>query len=208
VADAVAYVVRHGMHDWLRPGANRLAGRLPGVSLNDEGRRESDRAAAILRNRPIAWVASSPLERTVETAEIIAAQHGCRVEQDDRFIESGLGPWQGMWVDDVAARYPEDWRAWGEDPTQVRLSEIEPVERIADRMEAGCREWLARGGEGVIVSHRDPIAAFLCRLIEMPLRSMRSWEIRTGSISVVRLTPYGVVVEAVNAGVMLAEGGV
>jgi broad specificity phosphatase PhoE len=96
-----------------------------------------------------------------------------------------------------------EWRAWREDPTQVRLPGVEAVELIADRMEAGCREWLARGGEGVIVSHQDPIAALLCRLVGMPLRSMRSWEIRTGSIAVVRLTPYGVAVEAVNAGVPL-----
>jgi broad specificity phosphatase PhoE len=203
VADAVAYVVRHGMHDWLRPGGNRLAGRLPGVSLNAEGRRESERAAAILAGTPIAWIVSSPLERTVETADIIAGPHGLPVNRDERFIESGLGPWEGLWVDDVAARYPEDWRAWREDPTQVRLPGIEAVEQIADRMEAGCRERLARGGEGVIVSHQDPIAALLCRLVGIPLRSMRSWDIRTGSIAVVRETPYGVVVEAVNAGVPL-----
>ncbi|HEY6103396.1 MAG TPA: histidine phosphatase family protein [bacterium] len=201
MADAVAYVVRHGMHDWLHPGANRLAGRLPGISLNANGRRESERAAAILGDKPIAWIVSSPLERTIETAEIIARPHRCPVERDDRFIESGLGPWQGMWVDDVAARYPEDWQAWREDPTQVHLPEVEPIERIADRMEAGWREWLARGREGIIVSHQDPIAALLSRLVEMPLSSMRRWEIRTGSIAVVRLTPYGVVVEAVNAGV-------
>jgi broad specificity phosphatase PhoE len=146
VVGAVAYVVRHGMHDWLRPGGNRLAGRLPGVSLNDEGRRESERAAAILRSKPIAWVVSSPMERTVETAGIIARPHGRPVEGDERFVESGLGPWEGLWVDDVAARYPDDWRAWREDPTKVRLSGVEAVEQIADRMEAGCRAWLVRGG--------------------------------------------------------------
>src|SRR5574341_777295 len=193
------------MHDWLRPGANRLAGRIPGISLNADGRRESERVAAILRDTPIAWVVSSPIERTIETAQIIARPHGCPVERDDRFIESGLGPWQGMWVDDIAARYPAEWQAWREDPTQVHLAEIEPVEQIADRMEAGWREGLARGGEGVIVSHQDPIAALLSRLVDMPLGAMRGWEIRTGSISVVRLTPHGVVVEAVNAGLPMTQ---
>lgn len=202
MADAVVYLVRHGMHDWLRPGANRLAGRLA-VSLNADGRNESERVAAILAEKPVAWVVSSPLERTVETAEIIARPHGLPVERDEWFIESGLGPWEGMRVDDIMARYPAEWHAWREDPSQVRLAGVEPVEHIADRMDAGCQAWLARGGQGVIVSHQDPLAALLCRLIGMPLRSMRAWDIRTGSVSVVRRTPYGVVVEAVNAGVPL-----
>ena len=203
MAEAVAYLVRHGLHDWLRPGANRLAGRLPGISLNADGRGEGERVAAMLAGKPLAYVVTSPLERTVETAKIIAGRHGLTVERDERFIESGLGPWEGLWVDDIVARYPAEWRAWREDPTQVHLAGVEPVERIADRMDAGCREWLARGGQGVIVSHQDPLAALLCRLIGMPLGSMRAWDIRTGSISSLRRTPYGLVVEAVNAGVPL-----
>ena len=203
MADAVAYLVRHGMHDWLRPGANRLAGRLPGVSLNADGRREAERVAAMLAEKPLAYVVTSPLERTVETAEIIAGRHRLTVERDERFIESGLGPWEGLWVDDIMARYPAEWRAWREDPAQVHLPGIEPVERIADRMNAALLEWLARGGQGVIVSHQDPLAALLCRLIGMPLRSMRTWDVRTGSVSIVRRTLHGVVVDAVNAGVSL-----
>ena len=204
-ADTVAYLVRHGLHDWLRPGANRLAGRLPGIPLNAEGRRESEGVAAMLAENPLAWVVSSPLERTVETAEIIARSHSLSVERDDRFIESGLGPWEGMSVDDVMARYPGQWRAWREDPSRVQLAGVEPVEHVADRMDEACRGWLARGGQGVIVSHQDPLAALLCRLIGMPLRSMRVWGIRTASVSIVRRTSHGVVVEAVNAGVALTS---
>lgn len=203
MADAVAYLVRHGMHDWLRPGANRLAGRLPGVPLNADGRREAERIAAMLTEKPLAYVVTSPLERTVETAEIIAGPHGLTVERDERFNESGLDLWEGLWVNDIMARYPAEWLAWHENPSQVHVPGVEPVEGIADRMEAGCREWLARGGQGVIVSHRDPLAALLCRLIGMPLRSMRTWDVRTGSVSIVRRTLHGVVVDAVNAGVSL-----
>lgn len=202
--DATVYVVRHGTHDWLRAGANRLAGRLPGVPLNAVGRGEAERVAAALANEPIRWVVSSPIQRTRETAEIVARPHGLPVDVDERFIESGLGPWEGMWVADIMAQYPEIWRMWREDPPQVHLPGMEPVEQIADRMEAGCLDWLGRGGDGVIVSHQDPICALLCRLVGMPLRSMRTWEIPPGSVSVVRRTVAGAVLESVNAGLPLA----
>jgi probable phosphoglycerate mutase len=159
--------------------------------------------AEFLEGKPIRWVVSSPIQRTVETAEIVARSHGVAVERDERFIESGLGLWEGRWVADIQAEDPEAWRMWRDDPTQVRVPGIEPVEEIAARMEAGCLAWLERGGEGVIVSHQDPIAALLCRLIGMPLRSMRRWDIRTGSVSIVRRSRDGVIVEAVNTGAPL-----
>lgn len=193
------------MHHWLRAGANRLAGRLPGIGLSTEGREEAERVAAHLAGMPLAWIVASPLERTVQTAEIIARRHDLPVERDERFIESGLGPWEGRWVADLIVSHSAQWRAWREDPTALHLPGMEPVEAIADRMGAALGDWLGRGGHGVIVSHQDPIAALLCRIVGMDLSRMRAWDIRTGSLTVVRRTSYGLVVEAVNSGVPLTQ---
>lgn len=191
------------MHDWLRPGGNRLAGRLPGISLNADGRREAERVAALLAHRPIEWIVASPLQRTIETAEIIARERALDVESDERVLEWRPGPWEGMRIEDIQSRYPHEWQTWREDPARLRLSGAEPLEEVADRMESACLERVQRGGPGVIVSHQDPLAALLCRLIGMPLGAMRTLDIRTGSITVVRWRAYGVVVEAVNSGIPL-----
>lgn len=61
-------------------------------------------------------------------------------------IETDLGPWQGMRVEEVAARFPEAYRAWRTAPTRARLPGIELVEALADRMAACAIEALARGG--------------------------------------------------------------
>jgi broad specificity phosphatase PhoE len=201
--EVVVYLVRHGLHDWLRPASNRLAGRTPGIALNEEGRREAARAAALLADRPLRWIAASPIERTMETARLIARPHRLEVVPDARFLEWALGPWEGMWIEEIRRRYPEEWRTWRERPLALRLPEAETLEAVADRMEEGCRAWMARGGEGVIVSHQDPIAALLARLIGMPLDEMRSLHISTGSISAVRRSDFGIAVESINTGVML-----
>lgn len=191
------------MHDWLRPPTNRLAGRVPGVGINEEGRREAERVARRLDSSPLDWVVSSPLQRTMETANIIAERRGLTVQQDERFAESAFGPWEGMRIEDIEARYPEEWRTWRDDPQVFRLPGAETLEQIADRMHAGLKDWLDRGGHVVIVSHQDPLAALLCRLIGMPIAQMRKLEIRTGSTSIVRRLPGGDTVEAVNSGVIL-----
>ena len=191
------------MHDWLRPPVNRLAGRAPGVSLNEDGRREAERTAQRLGPHHLDWIVASPLQRTVETAETIARRRGLEVRQDERFIEWALGPWEGMRIEDIQARYPDQWRTWRENPIALRLPGAETLEQVADRMETAFMERLDRGGDGVIVSHQDPLAALLCRLIGMPLANIRALEIGTGSVSVVRRSPHGDVVEAVNSGVPL-----
>jgi len=191
------------VHDWLRPPVNRLAGRAPGVSLNEDGRREAERTAQRLVPHHLDWIVASPLQRTVETAETIARRRGLEVRQDERFIEWALGPWEGMRIEDIQARYPDQWRTWRENPIALRLPGAETLEQVADRMETAFMERLDRGGDGVIVSHQDPLAALLCRLIGMPLANIRALEIGTGSVSVVRRSPHGDVVEAVNSGVPL-----
>lgn len=202
--ETVVYLVRHGMHDWLRPGSNRLAGRTPGVALNEDGRREAARVASLLADRPLRWVAASPIQRTVETARLIAEPHDLEVGPDERFLEWALGPWEGMWIEEIRSRYEAEWLTWRERPLELRLPGAETLEQVAGRMERGCLAWMARGGEGVIVSHQDPLTALLATLIGMPLGSMRALHIGTGSVSAVRQSRFGIVVESVNAGVALA----
>ncbi len=200
--DPIVYLVRHGTHDWLRPGRNRLAGRLP-VQINEDGRREAERVAATLADRPLAWIATSPLPRTVETAEIIARGHELDAQHDDRLLEWALGPWEGMAVEAIQAEYPREWWVWRHDPQALLLHGAERLADVADRMEAAYQAWRVRGGDGVIVSHQDPLAALLCRLIGMPLARMRVLEIRTGGLSIVRHMPDGPAVDAVNSGTSL-----
>ena len=200
--DATVYLVRHGMHDWLRPGSNRLAGAT-GIPMNDDGRREVARIVAMLAGRALRWIAASPVRRTIETAELIARGYDVEVARDERLTEWALGPWEGMRIEEIQKRFPDQWRTWREDPARLRLPEAETLEQVADRMERSCQAWMERGGEGVIVSHQDPLQALLCRLIGMPLSKTRALDIRTGSVCVARRSRHGVTVESVNAGIAL-----
>ncbi len=198
MADTIVYLVRHGMHDWLRPETDRFAGTLPGIGLNAQGEEEATRLAAVLREVPLAWVVSSPLQRALETAELIVADRDLPVTTDARLIEWRCGPWEGLTIPEIQARYPEAWQIWHTDPTHLHLPGAEPLEEVADRMDAVFREWVARGGAGLFVSHRDPLAALLCRLLGMPLARIRALDLPTGSLSACRQTSYGVIVDAIN----------
>ncbi len=198
MSDAVIYLVRHGMHDWLRPESDRFAGTLPGIGLNAQGRSEAERVREVMKHIPLAWVASSPLQRALETAQIIVGDSGMAVVEDERLNEWRCGPWEGMAITEIQARYPEAWRIWHTDPASLHLPETEPLAAVADRVETAFREWAARTGTGLFVSHRDPLAALLCRLIGMPLDRIRTFELPTGCLSRCRQTSYGVIIESIN----------
>ncbi len=202
MAESIIYFARHGMHDLLLPEQNRMAGSLPGVRLNPHGVAQAQRIASRLAAEPIAWVACSPLERTRETAEIIARPHGCEITVDERLLEWKSGPWEGMAITEIQQRYPTEWALWRERPEQLHLAGAETVGEVAERMQAAYKTWAARGGVGVLVSHQDPLSALLCRLLGAPLNGMRVLEIPPGSLSVAREVVYGTVVTGINLGAL------
>lgn len=177
-------LVRHGQHDWLHPPINRLAGRLPGVHINAAGRAEAAALARRLMAAPPDRIVSSPLERTWQTAVIVAEPLGLPVTTDDRLIETGMGAWEGLAIDDVIAQFPDDWYAWRTAPTRAAVPGMEALDAIGDRMAAAAHDYLAMGGTTVLVSHQDPLLALVCRLLELPLDAMRRIEVDPGSMTV------------------------
>jgi broad specificity phosphatase PhoE len=153
-ADTVVHLVRHGEVENPR---RVLYGRLPGFGLSAEGRVMAKAAADFLAGKDVTVLRSSPLERTLESAEPLAAQFGLEAQVDDRLIE----PWnhfEGMTfgVGNGSLRRPGHWKhlrnpflpSWGE-----------PYAEIAARMLAAMSDaaQAAHGHEAVCVTHQLPI---------------------------------------------------
>ena len=65
------FLIRHAINDWVKTG--RLAGWTSGVHLNSDGQKQAQSLGKHLADARLAGIYSSPLERTMETAEAIAA---------------------------------------------------------------------------------------------------------------------------------------
>jgi broad specificity phosphatase PhoE len=149
----VIALVRHG-----RTEANR-AGLLLGRAdppLDDTGRVQASVLAATFTDRPLA-VVSSPLRRTVATAEAIAAPWGLAVETDDRLIELDYGEWDERPLSDVPV---EAWVRWRDEPTFAPPGG-ESLADVQRRVATCVAELLERAGDATIVavSHVSPIKA-------------------------------------------------
>src|SRR5688572_12959861 len=86
------YLVRHGTNDFIGRG---LAGRTPGVHLNEKGRKEALSAAKTLSDVDISQIFSSPLERAMETAQPLSELLGLPIQISDEITEVDFGEWNG-----------------------------------------------------------------------------------------------------------------
>src|SRR5467141_2807745 len=107
------FTVRHGAT--VLSAEDRFAGATD-VALSDEGREQTRRLADRLSHEKIMAVYASPLGRTVETAQILAAPHTLEVQTRDGVRESNHGRWEQMTRREVEKRFPEEAAEWEKDP--------------------------------------------------------------------------------------------
>jgi broad specificity phosphatase PhoE len=102
-------LARHGETDWNREG--RFQGHAD-PPLNETGRAQAAELAAELEGVELAAVYSSPLRRAVETAAVVAAEHGLEPVAVDALREVDVGSWQGRTRAEIEARFPEQFARW------------------------------------------------------------------------------------------------
>ena len=110
------YLVRHGATDLT--AEDRFAGATE-VSLSDEGRTQVAALAQRLRGDHLDAVYASPLQRTMETARLIAAPHGLEPLAEPDLREIDYGHWEGRSRDEIEADDGDEYNAWQEDPLTV-----------------------------------------------------------------------------------------
>jgi probable phosphomutase (TIGR03848 family) len=184
-------LVRHG-----RTAANAdgiLAGRTPGVGLDEAGRAQATGVAERLAGLPLAEVVTSPLDRTMQTAKAIcAAQPDRRRPRRDRgLIECGYGSWTGQPLK-ALAKQPL-WKTVQHHPSAARFPDGESMAEMQLRAVTTVRRWDGRVADEhgpqavwVAVSHGDVIKSVLADALGMHLDSFQRLVIAPGSLSVIQ----------------------
>jgi broad specificity phosphatase PhoE len=146
----------------------RYAGRSD-VPLTDVGVQQAVAAAKRLAPAGIAAIVTSPLLRTVQTAQEVADVSGAAVVTDDGFRETDFGAWEGLTFAEVRERWPAEVTAWLADP-DVAPPGGESFADVSVRVTAALRRVLAdRAGQRVlIVSHVTPIKTLVAAALLAP----------------------------------------
>jgi probable phosphoglycerate mutase len=190
----VFYLLRHG-----EPSVfGRINGRLPGVGLSDKGRGEITAVAERLAVEKIDAIYASPLQRTRETAEILAERLALPVLYREDIIELDFGEWTGLTADQI--RKDERWHMWSNCRSIATIPGGESWRKVQDRVVHALfdLERLHPEESVVVVSHGDVIRAGLLFALGMPLDFGSRLEVGMASLSTIRLDSSGIRVLALN----------
>lgn len=181
-------LIRHALNDWV---GEKLAGWTPDVHLNEEGRSQAAALAERLADVPLAAIYSSPLERTVETAQPLARAHALELDLREGLGETHFGDWTGRSLEElkkedlwpVVQVYPGGARfPGGESLREVQARLVAELDAIRD----------AHPDQTVaVVSHSDPIKLVVAHYLGLPLDLFQRLSISPASVTAFVFTRFG-----------------
>ena len=190
VMKTTVILIRHGETDW--NVVRRFQG-LSDIPLNDTGRQQAGFAKNGLDGKIIDAIYTSPLQRAVETAEIIRGDREIPIYPTEGLREMGIGEWEGLLVSEIDERYPGWYDIWRTAPTQIRLKGGEPY--VETQKRAWKTFWeIVRNHEGktvLIVSHMMCISSILLTVAGIPLDEVWQHPIGNAALNIVEADSDG-----------------
>jgi probable phosphomutase (TIGR03848 family) len=189
-------LLRHGLTAMTGPV---LAGRTPGIHLDERGQKQADSVAQRIAALPLAAVVTSPLERCAETADVVLAAQATAGRDPERHVDARLlecdyGAWTGRQIKELAK--DPMWKIVQTQPTAARFPDGESIAAMSARAVAAVRDWDARLGDDAVwvaCSHGDLIKAVLADALGLHLDQFQRIVADPCSVSVIRYTatrPY------------------
>jgi probable phosphoglycerate mutase len=190
-------LIRHAENEYVAKG--RLAGRQPGVHLNENGNNQAAALAEALGKAPIKAVYASPLERCLETAQPLAVALGLEVVPREGLLEIDFGDWQNRTLKQLRRR--KLWKVVQGNPARMQFPEGETFAsaqvRVVEELETLSKIHSPKDLVACF-SHADVIRLAVAYYIGTPLDLFQRIAVSPASISTLHLGDFGARVLNVN----------
>jgi broad specificity phosphatase PhoE/ribonuclease HI len=147
------YFIRHG-ETILTPDRKFSGSGEPNPPLTVTGLAQAGLVAEEIAKLNPEILIASPLKRTTQTAEVISERIGLPIIFDQAWYECSFGLWDGMSIDEVAHKYPVEYKAWLASSSYAP-PEGESYDALGWRVDEAMDKLVAKypGKRVVIVSH-------------------------------------------------------
>jgi len=188
------YLIRHGQPETGFGQESVCLGRKD-VPLSQEGRSQASRLGSFFlrewAEQP-ALIFTSPLQRCVRTAQIMAEAAGWKkteIMTVDGFTEVDTGIWDGLPFTRIRKQYPQAWAERGAHMGSFRIPGGETLQEAGTRFLAALRRVLSENGDEriLVVSHAGVIRACLCLLEGKDMDGALDYKIPYGGVMVVEV---------------------
>lgn len=161
----IVWILRHGD----TTGTGILKGMLP-FPLSELGKKQIESAGRILSKKKISRIYSSPLVRTIETANIVRKfLPEAKIIKSKNLLEWEIPEWEGKSHEKLKKDFPKEYDNLANHVTKFKFGER--IEKVRNRMLKTF--WKAAkensGSECLLVSHGAPIEALILSLKKLSL---------------------------------------
>jgi len=166
-----------------------LVGRNLESHLTDLGREQVRNTSQILKTINIDQIYSSPVIRTVETAEIVSDIVNMPFQKDERLFEIELGKLVGMYYEDLINKHGNLFvKFYSDDDNENSLLEfeVESFRAVKQRISELLKEiTIKHQNENVLlVSHLDPIKAAISLIMNIKPSSVYNIQVPNASLNI------------------------
>jgi len=167
-------LVRHGQTEWSAAGRHTS---YTDLDLTPEGERQSVHLGELLASRAFAAVLSSPLRRSLHSAELA----GLTVTAtDDDLLEWNYGAYEGRTTAEIRQERP-GWSVWHDDSPGGETAEDVGVraDRVLERVRA-----MLPSGDVALVGHAHMLRVLTARWLGLHPQHGKLFRLETGTVSV------------------------
>jgi len=181
--------------------AHILAGRRSEYHLTERGKAQVTDVAEKLKTVPIDAIYTSPITRTIETAQIVAEKIGIDYKTDERLTETEMGSVTGMGYNEILKKYGNLFlKFYQDDGTIPNNMGVERFSAIGARM-SNMLDYVAEKHSDknvVLVTHLDPIKATITRIMDLKPEALFNMAIKNASLTILKHSSMDYTLSAFN----------
>ena len=197
------YLIRHGATEGSEE--KRYKGSID-VPLSQKGieqiKKTTEFIQAALGDSFLSTVYSSPLSRAFRSAAIIAAPFGLQPIVVSELRERHFGIWEGLTLNEISERYPDEFKAWAGNPLDHSPTGGESTLQVSDRLMPAYEEIISRHPDEsiAIAGHGGVNRIVLCHLLGIPLEHIFRIEQDNAAVNIIKFYDKYPVVKLLNGG--------
>ena len=178
-----------------------LAGRSPGVNLTETGIKQVEQAGLMLKSLNISKIYSSPIDRALQTAEIVGEHCDLEITNDDRLIELDMGKFTKMPYEQIFAKHGNVFLKFYEGSNEVSENGVETFanvqKRVFDMVDFVINKH--KNENVVLVTHMDPIKAMIGKVLSLKPEILFELIIANASLNIFKNNDQKFYLTAINA---------
>ena len=178
-----------------------LAGRTPGINLTEEGKKQAEQAGKILESLDVSAIYSSPIDRAVQTTEIIKKYCNVEYKTDDRLIELDMGQFTMMPYQEIFNKHGNVFLKFYSGSEEVSENGVETFAKVKKRINDMVDFVITKhkNENVVLVTHMDPIKAMIGRVLDLKPEVLFELIIANASLSIFKNHDQNFYLTTINA---------